>query len=168
MRSAKTQISLRIRAVWSESSLIACTFYSRRAIQGGINENLCYTGWRYRLIWAFAGHTGLIVGLWCAGSNDVFLYRVCWICFCWPFQRGSFVAIHFCLFVCLLLQLCPYILSLFVPQLMLPSVAREHCASWLWLFLRNLINIFATAHIAFIMIRPKVRLSTNLDHCQLT
>ena len=32
VRPAKTQISLRIRAVWSESSLIACAFYSTRAI----------------------------------------------------------------------------------------------------------------------------------------
>ena len=56
VRPAKTQFSLHIRAVYSESSLIACAFYSLR-----INENLCYTGWMYRLIWVFAGHTDLIV-----------------------------------------------------------------------------------------------------------
>ena len=61
-RPAKTQISLRIRAVWSESSLNACAFDSLRAIQRGINENPCYTGWMYRLIWVFAGHAGFIVG----------------------------------------------------------------------------------------------------------
>ena len=33
VRPAKTQIRLRIRAVWSESSLIACAFYSFRAIK---------------------------------------------------------------------------------------------------------------------------------------
>ena len=61
VRSAKTQISLRIRAVWSESSLIACLLYPP-GYQTGIKENPCYTGWMYKLIWVFAGHTGLIVG----------------------------------------------------------------------------------------------------------
>ena len=37
VRPAKTQISLRIRAVWSESSLIACAFHCLQAIQRGIN-----------------------------------------------------------------------------------------------------------------------------------
>ena len=35
----KTYISLRIHAVWSESSLIAFAFYSFWAIQRGINKN---------------------------------------------------------------------------------------------------------------------------------
>ena len=68
VRPAKTQISLRIRAVWSESSLIARTYYSLEAIQRGINENPCHTGWMYMLIWVFAGYTGLIVG-----------FIVCWL-----------------------------------------------------------------------------------------
>ena len=62
VRSAKTQISLRIRAVWSESSLIACAFYIFRAIQGGIKENPCRIWWQYRLIWVFDYHKDLIVG----------------------------------------------------------------------------------------------------------
>ena len=62
VRPVKTQISLRIRAVWSESSLVACPFYSIQAIQKGINENPCHTGWMYRLTWVFACHKGLIVG----------------------------------------------------------------------------------------------------------
>ena len=33
VRPAKTQISLRIRTVWSESSLIACAFYSPQVIK---------------------------------------------------------------------------------------------------------------------------------------
>ena len=53
----KTKISLRIHAVWSVfADRIA--FYSLWAIQRGINENPCHTGWMYRLIWVFAGHTG--------------------------------------------------------------------------------------------------------------
>ena len=59
---AKTQISVRICAGWSECSLIACTFYSLQAIKRGMNENPFDTRWTYMLIWIFAGHTGLIVG----------------------------------------------------------------------------------------------------------
>ena len=62
VRPVKTQISLRICAVWSESSLIPCAFYSLQAIQRGIKKNACPTGWMYRLTWVFDGHTGLIVG----------------------------------------------------------------------------------------------------------
>ena len=70
MQPAKTHISLHIRAVWSETSLILCAFCSLQAIQRGINENPCHTGWMYRLIWVFAGHTGLFVG-----------FVVCWLIF---------------------------------------------------------------------------------------
>ena len=50
VRPAKTQISLRIRAVWSESSPIACAFYNLRAIQKGMNEDAWPFGRMYRLI----------------------------------------------------------------------------------------------------------------------
>ena len=66
LRSAKTQISLRICAVWSEYSLIAYAFYSLQATQRGLNP--CHTGLMYRLIWAVAGNTGLMVGF-VVGSN---------------------------------------------------------------------------------------------------
>ena len=71
VRTAKTQISLCICAIWSESLLIACAFCSLWAIQWGINKNHCPIGWVYRLTWVFAGHTGLIEG---------FVLR-CLICF---------------------------------------------------------------------------------------
>ena len=58
----KTQISLCICTVWSESSLFTCAFYSFWDIQRGINKNPCHTGWLYRLILVFSGHTGLNVG----------------------------------------------------------------------------------------------------------
>ena len=45
-----------------QSLLIACAFYSIWAIQRGIKENPCHTWWMHKLIWVFAGHTGLIVG----------------------------------------------------------------------------------------------------------
>ena len=76
VRPAKTQISLRLRASWSESSLITCTLYNLWAIQRGIHENPCHTGWMFRLIWVFAGHTGLFVGFvrWLK-----LYYRTIWI-----------------------------------------------------------------------------------------
>ena len=61
VQPAKTQIRLHICTVWSESLLIASAFYSFHAIQRGMNETPCHGGWMYRLIWVFAGHTGLIV-----------------------------------------------------------------------------------------------------------
>ena len=67
----KTQISLCI-AVWSDSLLIACAFYSLRATLRGINENPFHTGWLYRLIWVFAGHRGVFVS-----------FVMCWLIFIW-------------------------------------------------------------------------------------
>ena len=74
------------RLFWSESLLIACSFYSPQAILRRINEVPCHRRWMYRLIWAFAGHTGLIVGfvvrrlitLFCELlSNTVFYFFYC-------------------------------------------------------------------------------------------
>ena len=65
---AKTLISLRIRAVWSESSLIAYALNSLQAVQRGMNENSCHIGFMYRLIWVFASRINLIVGFVVAGS----------------------------------------------------------------------------------------------------
>ena len=61
VQPAETQISLRISAILSESSLIACTFDSLQAIQLGSNANHCHTGLIYRMIWVIASCTGLIV-----------------------------------------------------------------------------------------------------------
>ena len=78
-RPAKTQISLRIRAVWSESSLIEDAFYNLQVIQRGIKENPCRTGWMYGLIWVFACYTGLIVGF-------VMRWLILWLILCpWYF-----------------------------------------------------------------------------------
>ena len=76
VQPARTQISLPIHAVWSESSLMACAFYSLRAIQRGMNKNPCHTGCIFWLIWVFCGHTDLIVGfvvLSCTGSYGIYL-----------------------------------------------------------------------------------------------
>ena len=74
VRPAKTQISLRIRAVWRESSLIVCAYCSIRAIQRGINEPLPYwvdvqvdpsLCWPHRSYCRFLSKS---VGAWCSGS----------------------------------------------------------------------------------------------------
>ena len=49
VRPAKTQISLRIRAAWLESSLIAYAFYSLQAIQREINESPCFLANQIRI-----------------------------------------------------------------------------------------------------------------------
>ena len=74
---AKTQIRLRICAVWSESLLITCAFYSS-GLSRGINKNPCHIGWIYRLIWVIAGYS----------SNVGFVMR--WIiCFCAEIRKIS-------------------------------------------------------------------------------
>ena len=84
VRPAKIQIGPHILTVWSESLLIACAFYSLQAIQRRINENPCHTGWIYKVIWVFTGHTGLIVGFvmrwlkcyWYYFSTDLALFQI--------------------------------------------------------------------------------------------
>ena len=46
-----------IRVFTDRVCLLQSTGYPKR-----INENCCHIWWMYRLIWVFAGHTGLIVG----------------------------------------------------------------------------------------------------------
>ena len=53
--STKTQISLRIRAVWSESSLSAWSNFASLAIQNAPSEDSDQTAQMRSLIWIFAG-----------------------------------------------------------------------------------------------------------------
>ena len=73
LRPVKTQISLRIRAVWSDSSQITRAFHSLQAIQRGISKNSCHAGVNVQANLSLAGSTGFIVGLLCAGS---YMYNV--------------------------------------------------------------------------------------------
>ena len=57
MRPTKTQISLRARAVWSESSLSAWRNVAPLAIQNAPGEDSDQTARMRRLIWIFAGRT---------------------------------------------------------------------------------------------------------------
>ena len=61
-RPAKTQISLGIRPVWSESSLSAWRKVGSLATQWAHSKDSDQTGRMPRLIWGFAGRTGHFVG----------------------------------------------------------------------------------------------------------
>ena len=76
VRLTRTQISLRIRAVWSESSLSARRNCASLAIQNVPSEDSDQTARMRRLIWIFAGRTlvskgtfsdvwrGTVIGVW--------------------------------------------------------------------------------------------------------
>ena len=57
VRPAKTQISLRIRPVWSESSLCAQWVAKDQRFFHADSEDSEQTGWMPRLTWVFAGRT---------------------------------------------------------------------------------------------------------------
>ena len=69
MRPAKTQISLGIRPVWSESSLGAQWVAKGPMFLHADSEDSDQTGWMPRLIWVIAGRTATLLVLSCRGSN---------------------------------------------------------------------------------------------------
>ena len=75
VRPAKTQISLGIRLVWSESSLSAWRNLGSLATHQAHSKDSDQTGRMPRLIWVFAGRTGRTVTLSvlsCRGSIIAF------------------------------------------------------------------------------------------------
>ena len=68
VRTAKTQISLGIRPVWSESSLCAQWVAKDPSFLHADSEDPDQTGWMPRLIWVFAGRTTTLLVLSCRGS----------------------------------------------------------------------------------------------------
>ena len=68
VRPAKTQISLGIRPVWSESSLSAWRKLGSLATHWAHSECSDQSGRRPRLIWVFAGRTVTLLVLSCCGS----------------------------------------------------------------------------------------------------
>ena len=74
VRPAKTQISLGIRPVWSESSLSAWRKLGSLATQWAQSEDSDQTGRMPRLIWVFAGRTLTLLVLSCRGSNSFALW----------------------------------------------------------------------------------------------
>ena len=69
MRPPKTQMSLGIRPVWSESSLSAWRNLGSLATHWAHSEDSDQTGRMPRLIWVFAGRTVTLLVLSCRGSN---------------------------------------------------------------------------------------------------
>ena len=68
VRPAKTQISLGICPVWSESSLCAQRVAKDPRFLHADSEDSDRTGRMPRLIWVFAGHTLILLVLSCHGS----------------------------------------------------------------------------------------------------
>ena len=68
VRPSKTQISMGIRPVWSESLLSAGRNLGPLATHWAHSEDSDQTGWMHRLIWVFAGHTLILLALSCRGS----------------------------------------------------------------------------------------------------
>ena len=66
---AKTQISLGVRPVWSESSLSAWRNLGPLATHWAHSEDSDQTGRMPRLIWVFAGHALILFVLSCRGST---------------------------------------------------------------------------------------------------
>ena len=69
VRPAKTQISLGILPVWSESSLSAWRNLGSLATHCAHSEDSDQTGRMPRLTWVFAGRTVILLVLSCGGSN---------------------------------------------------------------------------------------------------
>ena len=65
---AKTQISLGILPVWSESLLSAWRNLGFLATHWVHSEDSDQTGWMARLIWVFTRHTLILLVLSCSGS----------------------------------------------------------------------------------------------------
>ena len=80
----KTQISLSIRPVWSESSLSAWRKLGSLAIHWAHSKDSDQTGRMPRPIWVFAGRTVTLLVLSCGGSNQHYaalqymLQSCCW------------------------------------------------------------------------------------------
>ena len=76
VRQAKTQISLAIRPVWSESLLSAWRKRSL-ATHWAHSKVSDQTGWMLRLIWVFAGRTVILLFFSCPGSyKSAHLYLI--------------------------------------------------------------------------------------------
>ena len=74
VRPAKTQISLGIRPVWSESSLSAWRSIGCFATHWAHSEDSDQIGRMPRLIWVFARRTVTLLVLSCHGSNSLYYW----------------------------------------------------------------------------------------------
>ena len=92
VRLAKTQISLGIHPVWSESSLSAWRSLGSSTTHWVHSEDSDQTGQMPRLIWVFTGRTLIVLVLSCCGSYMIMTrclrmgegYRLSATCWNWP------------------------------------------------------------------------------------
>ena len=92
VRPAKTQISLGIRPVWSESSLSAWRNLGPLATHWVHSKDSDLTGRMPRLIWVFAGRTVTLLVLSCRGSfyfTSLHLSLVMRKCVFWSLWPGK-------------------------------------------------------------------------------
>ena len=82
VRPAKTQISLGIRPVWSESSQCAQWVAKDPSFLRAGSEDSDQTGRLPRLIWVFAGCTFILLVLSCRGS----FHKLVLVVVAWPFM----------------------------------------------------------------------------------
>ena len=88
LRPAKTQISLGIRPVWSESSLSAWRKLGSLATHWTHSEESDQTGRMPRLIWVFAGSTVTLLVLSYRGSCYVTLILTLFSVMIWVFSHA--------------------------------------------------------------------------------
>ena len=79
VRPAKTQISLGIRPVWSESSLCTQWVAKDPSFLHADSEDSDQTGWMPRLIWVFARRTAILLVLSCRASNVYIHQQIVWV-----------------------------------------------------------------------------------------
>ena len=73
VRPAKTQISLGICPIWSESLLSTWRKLGSLATHWAHSKDSDQTGWKPRLIWVFPGRTAILLVLSCHGSLNLFM-----------------------------------------------------------------------------------------------
>ena len=110
VRPAKTQISLGIRPVWSESSLSAWRKHGYLATQWAHIEDSDQTGRMPRLIWVFAGRTLILLVLSCRGSY-MQIYSRMQICPCESSLKLFFTCAHLHMWVSCMQLLVTWTLS---------------------------------------------------------
>ena len=94
--SVKTQISLGIRPVWSESSLSAQWVAKDPSFPHADSEDSDQTGHRHmpRLIWVLAGRTATLLVLSRGGSNVEKKIAICWYVTPNPIIKNSNIEIN--------------------------------------------------------------------------
>ena len=91
MHSAKTQISLGIHPVWSESTLCTKWVAKDSSFLRADSEDSDQTGRMPKLIWVFAGHTVTLLVLSCRGSFLILVLSNSWAA-SWQNQQNGMCA----------------------------------------------------------------------------